>query len=289
MGNILNSLTINVLALSPVIAGLIVALSIIILVLLVYIIYLLITRLKNVNEDNNEVDVNDTNDTKVDDGTEHVETLKEEKIEVKEEVIKETKPVVVKEEVEEGIEDKAVQETVTLEKKVKEPTILPSINNEEETTRLNYSLEAHIILAPEESLLRYLEIKNHILSYPDVKISNSWKFERFKYGARTLTKLTLQGKTIRIYFDIDPKELEDTVYNIKDEGSKSNHELTPSMLVVKGNRGVKHAKEIIDYYFKKLDVINEEPKEVILPNFNKTKEDLIEEGLIKVKKVKDTF
>lgn len=276
MGNILNSLTINVLALSPVIAGLIVALSIIILVLLVYIIYLLITRLKNANEDNNEVDVNDTNDTKVDDGTEHVETLKEEKIEVKEEV-------------EEGIEDKAVQETVTLEKEVKEPTILSSINNEEETTRLNYSLEAHIMLAPEESLLRYLEIKNHILSYPGVKISNSWKFERFKYGARTLTKLTLQGKTIRIYFDIDPKELEDTVYNIKDEGSKSNHELTPSMLVVKGNRGVKHAKEIIDYYFKKLDVINEEPKEVILPNFNKTKEDLIEEGLIKVKKVKDTF
>lgn len=181
------------------------------------------------------------------------------------------------------IDDKKVE---AMSEEHLEEDIEEIIKVDETPIRYNYSLEAHIMLAPKESLERYLDIKNYILRYSEIKISDSWKFERFKYGARTLAKITLQGQVLRIYFDLDPKEFENTVYNVKDESSKVNHRLTPTQLVVRGNRGVKHAKELIDLYFSKLGVEIGEKVNYEVPNYEVTREDLIIKGLIKVPKQK---
>ena len=196
----------------------------------------------------------------------------------------EVKAVVVDDNVEIKIEEQVVKEEEvpkeTLEASFEEQPV------DKVVIRYNYSLKAHIRLAPLESLERYLKIKNHIMSYPNVKISNSWKFESFKYGTRTLAKITLQGKTLRIYFDLDPTELENTVYNVKNEGSKANHKSTPTMFVVRGNRGVKHANELVDIYFKKLNIKRGDDLVYEVPNYTETFEELIEQGLIKVPKSK---
>lgn len=201
---------------------------------------------------------------------EDVEMVVEEQSDIKEEVLEEVSPV----------------KQVVVDKS--EEVIVPKLAETElkEVIRYNYSLKAHIKLAPQESIERYLKIKNHIMSYPDVKISESWKFESFKYGARTLAKITLQGKTLRIYFDLDPAQFENTVYNVKDEGGKVNHKTTPTMFVVRGNRGVKHANELIDIYFKALNIKRGDDLEYVVPNYTETFEELVEQGLIKVPKSK---
>lgn len=187
--------------------------------------------------------------------------------------------------IEDVIEEELIEEE--LEELVEEvlEELVEEVLEETETkvaVRYNYSFKAHLDMAPEESIKRFLQIKQHILSYPDIKISDSWKFQRYRYGARTLAKVTLQGKTLTLYLDLDPKEFEDTVYNVVDVSDKKSHVLTPTMFKVRGNRGVKHANELIDLYFSKLGVERNETEELTYTPTNKTHEELVEEGLIKI-------
>lgn len=180
--------------------------------------------------------------------------------------------------IEDVIEEELIEELV-------EEELVEEVLEETETkvaVRYNYSFKAHLDMAPEESIKRFLQIKQHILSYPDIKISDSWKFQRYRYGARTLAKVTLQGKTLTLYLDLDPKEFENTVYNVVDVSDKKSHVLTPMMFKVRGNRGVKHANELIDLYFSKLGVERNETEELTYTPTNKTREELVEEGLIKI-------
>lgn len=255
------------LAFSPLHLTLIIVLSVAIVLLTIYIIVLVV---KFVKEDKNK---------KFDQENEKVleETVKEV---VAEEVIDEVLEEEQAEELAEEVEEEIVEEIIA------EPVIEPVLEEKAEVTtepekRLNYSLKAHLALAPDESIERYLAIKSHLLSYPDIKVSNTWKFENFKYGARTMMKLTLQGKTMTLYFDLNPEQFEGTVYNVTNVGDKVNHRLTPTMFKVRGNRGIKHANELIDIYFSKLDVKQNEVKN--LPNDIEkfTKEELLEAKLIK--------
>lgn len=240
----LNSfISLPVLAITGLQLGIIIILSIVILLLLVKIIMLLIKDSGNKNIEAEEL----------------IEDVIEE--ELIEELVKEE----LVEEVLEELVEEVLEETET---KV--------------AVRYNYSFKAHLDMAPEESIKRFLQIKQHILSYPDIKISDSWKFQRYRYGARTLAKVTLQGKTLTLYIDLDPKEFENTVYNVVDVSDKKSHVLTPMMFKVRGNRGVKHANELIDLYFSKLGVERNETEELTYTPTNKTREELVEEGLIKI-------
>ena len=49
-------------------------------------------------------------------------------------------------------------------------------------------MDAYISLADHETIQRFNEIINYIYSYPDIKLSNSWKYKRYSYGVRTLIK-----------------------------------------------------------------------------------------------------
>lgn len=60
----------------------------------------------------------------------------------------------------------------------------------------------------------------------------------------------LQGKTIRVYLNIDPEKYIGTKYNIKDNSKVKSHENAPSLMIVKGPRQLAHTLELIDEYMK---------------------------------------
>lgn len=257
----------------------------------VLLIILALFLFKVLNKKNNQ-NTNETTETK---------EVKEPVINKQEEVLKinqvTSAPVVEKvleeiveeetEDVEPEVIEPAKKEALVKEKVVtKEPL---EATDSEVNTKLNYSMDAYVSLADDETIERFNEIKNHIYSYPNIKESKSWKFERYSYGVRTLAKITLQGKVMRIYLDLDPNEFVDSVYNITDESSKVNHKQTPVMLRIRGPRGVNHAKQLIDIYFAKVAVKQNEVTERDYGIEKLTKEELIEKGLIKVVKNTSNF
>jgi len=118
-------------------------------------------------------------------------------------------------------------------------------------TILNYSFYSRIHLASKEALERYEAIRAKLLSYMDVSVNETWKYERFVYRGKSIVKIKLQGKTMRLFFALDPREIIDEKYHIKDVHRTKTHENTPSLLIVRGPRGVKHGIELIEQYMEK--------------------------------------
>lgn len=150
-------------------------------------------------------------------------------------------------------------------------------------TIYNYSFQSRLHLADEETALRYNDLKNHLMSYEGVRVNKSWKQETFTARGKMVVKLRLQGKTMRVYLGVNPKDYVDTKYNIQDVSDKKTHETTPSLLVVRGPGILKHSMELIDQWMN-LNEVNKK-ENYIEKNFKekkRTREQLIKENLIKV-------
>jgi len=106
-------------------------------------------------------------------------------------------------------------------------------------------------LAEKEAWERYETVRSKLLSYEDVISNETWKYERYLHHGKSVVKVKLQGKTMRLFFGLDPKDIVDEKYKIEDVGDKQTHENTPSLLIVKGPRGVKYACELIELYMSK--------------------------------------
>ena len=118
-------------------------------------------------------------------------------------------------------------------------------------TILNYSFRSRMHLAEKEAWERYETVRSKLLSYEDVISNETWKYERYLHHGKSVVKVKLQGKTMRLFFGLDPKDIVDEKYKIEDVGDKQTHENTPSLLIVKGPRGVKYACELIELYMSK--------------------------------------
>ena len=157
-------------------------------------------------------------------------------------------------------------------------------DGDENTVYVRYrrSFMSRIIQSSDDIKGYYKDVKNKFLSYKGVKARTSWGFESYNCGRSKLAKLNVRGKTLVIYFAIDPKEL-DAKYRVKDMSEKSRYAAVPSLLRVKSPRSAKYALEIIEQMMAK----NETPALA-----NPCNEDydlayrdtsvLIDEGLIKI-------
>lgn len=184
-------------------------------------------------------------------------------------------------------EAKVVNQPVTVESSLPKEEKVESFDmGYENDSRYNFSFVARLTLAPEESLVRYNDLKNFMISYPGVSTSFSWKEESFLYKNKAIVKLRIHGQTIRLFLALDPKEYEGSKYNFVDQSKTREHRATPLLFRVKGSRGMAHAKQLINDVFNQLGVargydlgINEDYR---LPV--KSREELLQEGLIKVVK-----
>ncbi|MDR0832081.1 MAG: uL15 family ribosomal protein [Bacillales bacterium] len=98
----------------------------------------------------------------------------------------------------------------------------------------------------EEIKARYAEIKNAIMAYSKIKAKLSKACETFKKGVNVLVKMNLIGKTLKVFFNLDPDAYPYTKYYQVNVGDQTKYKQTPFCLRVKSERGVKYALELVE-------------------------------------------
>lgn len=184
---------------------------------------------------------------------------------------------------EEIIEEK---EEVTLEK-----SVTPSIPIKKAPRELyNYSFKARLHLADRKTVERFNEFKNYCLSYEGVSVSKTWRQETLLYKNESMVKIRVSGKTLNLYFNLNPSDYINTKYTFIDRSDVKTHERTPAQYQVTGPRKLDWAKELIDIYMKENEGIKKESytnKDFSVRRVSR--ERLIKEGLIKVTEINKEY
>lgn len=97
----------------------------------------------------------------------------------------------------------------------------------------------------EKSLkLAYNEIKSEILSY-GIKSRISSTGDTFRLHTKTYVKVVIAGKSLKLYFALDPKAYKDSTFPISDASKKVAHKETPLVFKVKSDLSIRRAKQLI--------------------------------------------
>ncbi|MCQ2399696.1 MAG: hypothetical protein MJ072_04230 [Clostridia bacterium] len=99
---------------------------------------------------------------------------------------------------------------------------------------------------------RYDELKNYVLRYKKIKTRISKKFDSFNQGRLQFVKLSVAGKTLKLYLNMDINEC-DPKFHCKDVSDKKTYVDVPVLLRVKSGRAVRYAKMLIDQCAEKYE------------------------------------
>ncbi len=100
-----------------------------------------------------------------------------------------------------------------------------------------------MVKADKEIQDKYNEIKNDILAY-GAKSRVSIAGDTFRLHRKPYVKITLVGKTLKVYYALKAKDFEDSPIPVVDASDKASYEEVPALLKVKSNLSVKRAKEL---------------------------------------------
>ncbi len=177
-------------------------------------------------------------------------------IEVTEEVTEAEEPAEAEE-----TEEPAAEETVEAEEPVEveavvdvEPAEAPAlevaaavdaIGTVPAPKYVNKNFAQKMMAADEVIQDRYDEVKNYALRFKKLKARISKKFESINQGRLQFVKLSVAGKTLKLYLNMDISEV-DPKFRCKDMSDKVTYETVPVMLRIKSGRAVRYAKMLID-------------------------------------------
>lgn len=145
----------------------------------------------------------------------------------------------------------------------------------------NRSFTAKVIQANDDLKGRYSELKNYILSYKGVTDNSTWKTESFKLGNRNIAAFAISGKTLCMFFALEPESFLGTKYAVENMTGRRSSGNTPAMYRIKGDRRTSYAKELIDMLMSKLKVERAPRKPVDYTTPYKSTAALVRRGLIK--------
>ena len=119
---------------------------------------------------------------------------------------------------------------------------------DEYVTRWDRSFTAKPKQSDDDVKDRYGMIKNALLSYKKVKSTVSWNCDRFNCGRATVAKMNIRGKTLCVYFALDPADpqFKQTIYNQRDMGDQKAYEKTPFMMKIKSDLAAKRAVRLVE-------------------------------------------
>ena len=101
-----------------------------------------------------------------------------------------------------------------------------------------------IVKADKDIQDKYNELKNEILAYgASSRISIGG--DTFRLHRKSYVKITLVGKTLKVYFALNPQDYKDSTIPVFDASDKSAYEDVPALLKVKSNLSLKRAKELV--------------------------------------------
>ena len=135
----------------------------------------------------------------------------------------------------------AVTEPEAVEEVAEEP-------KEDLVMRVDRSFTAKLKQSDDEVKDRYGMIKNALLSYKKFKSTVSWNADRFNCGRATIAKMNIRGKTLCVYFALDPKDpaFKQTIYNQKDMSEQKAYAQTPFMMKIKSDLAAKRAVRLVE-------------------------------------------
>lgn len=134
---------------------------------------------------------------------------------------------------------------------VTEPEIVEEVAEEPKedlVMRIDRSFTAKLKQSDDEVKDRYGMIKNALLSYKKFKSTVSWNADRFNCGRATIAKMNIRGKTLCVYFALDPKDpaFKQTIYNQKDMSEQKAYAQTPFMMKIKSDLAAKRAVRLVE-------------------------------------------
>lgn len=136
-----------------------------------------------------------------------------------------------------------------MEKSV-EPTVF---DEEEEEKEIGENGETVVLLKSFTTKLEwsdnklkeyYCVLRNAFLSHKGARVRRAFDHEDFCSGRKTLARLTIVGKTLRVYFALRPAEL-DAKYNVTDCSEIKKYSAFPALIKIRGPRSLKYAQELI--------------------------------------------
>ena len=148
-------------------------------------------------------------------------------------------------------------------------------------TKLDYSFEAKLALAPAEVHDFYRQVSDFARSY-GVKVARSWARERIYLGRNLFALLTFKGKKLAIALALDPATHGDPKYHAFDMSGSRKFDRTPMLMRITSPRKVKYAIELLTEIFLTAGLENKNlsVKPITVPA--KTKKALLQAGLIRI-------
>ena len=103
------------------------------------------------------------------------------------------------------------------------------------------------MLSADENLQQYYNtIRNEFKSYKGINARISKKGDTFRKGRELIAKLTLSGKTIKMYFKLNVADYSETKYHQRFAGDKKSYAEVPMCVKIKSDRGLKNALALIN-------------------------------------------
>ena len=101
-----------------------------------------------------------------------------------------------------------------------------------------------IVSADKDIKEKYNELKNEILAYgPASRLSVSG--DTFRLHRKAYVKITLVGKTLKVYFALNPNDYVDSPIPVADAGDKTSYADVPALLKVRSDLSLRRAKELV--------------------------------------------
>ena len=165
-----------------------------------------------------------------------VEKQVEVKVPAKEETHVEEKPVVE--------EAKPVEETPAPETPVVETPIVTPTEQTEKPKIIRIPFTTRMLEADDELKAAYNHIKSLLKSYGlNNRVANGG--DSFRLHRVTYCKITVAGKSLKLYLALNPQDYVDTTYPIKDASSKNMYKETPLVFKVRSGLSLRRADELI--------------------------------------------
>lgn len=164
------------------------------------------------------------------------EDIKEETVEEKEPVVEVSKPVV----------NEAAESLASLH-----------LTSKDLSGAGRVSFVERLLVADDELLDIYNELKNHMLAY-GVNSRLSASGDTFRLHRVTYMKMTISGKKIKIYLALNPNDYKDSTIPYTDVGGKKAFSDIPFCFKVKSGLSLRRAHQLIDETMTKAGIVQKE-------------------------------
>jgi hypothetical protein len=120
----------------------------------------------------------------------------------------------------------------------------PAEEDKEKPTYERIPFRTRMLKADKEMKNNYNELKSEIMSYGvKSRVSNSG--DTFRLHTKTYLKITIAGKSLKLYYALDPKDYEKTTLPVQDAGHKGIYKDIPLVFKVKSDLSLRRAKQLI--------------------------------------------